>query len=77
MNNPTICCDHCLFFHARKKDGSGQCFRYPPSIVVLHFQEPSVMKAAQAIMQRPTAVRVTMQPHEFCGEFQPSPKNTN
>ena len=67
------CCGNCMFLQMRQPDtGAGLCFRYPPSIVVLHDQQADIMRGQQAVVQKLTAVRVTMQPSEFCGEFRPT-----
>lgn len=67
----TPCCGNCAFHQPPPDQQAGPCYRYPPTIIVMHQQRADVVNAAQKLVQMPIAVRPTMQPHEFCGEFMP------
>jgi len=60
-----------MFHLAPPEQAAGPCYRFPPTIVVLHQQRADVVSAAQKIVQQPIGIRPTMQPNEFCGEFRP------
>lgn len=66
-------CGGCMFLQAVRENGEGECYRYPPSVVVLVRQIKDVERAQMAAQQAPTRVRPTMLPGEFCGEFRPRP----
>lgn len=67
----TPCCGNCAFHQPPPEQTAGPCYRYPPAIIVLHQSQADIANAAQKLVQTPVAIRPTMQPHEFCGEFMP------
>lgn len=68
-----LCCANCIFLQLIDESGKGQCFRHPPQVIVLMHHVRDVQHAQLVAQQRPTKVRPTMEPTEFCGDFQPAP----
>lgn len=68
-----IACANCAWFQNIRPDALGECWRYPPQVIVLFGQKADFASANVQAVQRPTNVRATMMPDSFCGEFRPSP----
>lgn len=72
--SPTaIACGNCLFWQLPNPNGTAQCFRYPPQIIAMLSTEPDVVRGQHVNVQRPMAIRPSMHPNEFCGDFRPPP----
>jgi hypothetical protein len=69
----TLSCSNCVWLSQIRSDGQGECWRNPPQVIVLVSQRADLASAQMGMVQRPTKVRPTMQPGEYCGQFAPCP----
>lgn len=69
-----LACANCFWHRNKREDGKGDCWRHPPTPVVVMMPAVDVQRASQGMQQRFVAVRATTAPVEFCGEFMGAPE---
>ncbi|MGE0289546.1 MAG: hypothetical protein AB7P16_24930 [Bradyrhizobium sp.] len=70
-----VSCANCMWLANIQANGWGECWRHPPSIVVLMSQRADVSSAKMGVVQQPTKIRPTMTPGEYCADWRMCPPN--